>query len=115
MIRLTVLYPTTEGATFDHDYYRDKHVPLAVKTWGLAGAEIDKGVDGPYVAAVHFKFASLDAMNAALGVGRHGRRAGRRRQLHVDRAGVADQRDRRLNRTGIAIRRASTRPNSTRT
>ena len=34
MIRLSVLYPATEGATFDHDYYRDKHVPLAVKTWG---------------------------------------------------------------------------------
>ena len=54
MIRLSVLYPKTEGATFDHDYYRDTHVPLAVKTWGLDGAEIDKGVDGPYVAAVHF-------------------------------------------------------------
>ena len=35
MIRLSVYYPTTEGATFDHDYYREKHVPLAVKTWGL--------------------------------------------------------------------------------
>ena len=67
MIRLTVSYPATEGATFDHDYYRDKHVPLAVKTWGLAGAEIDKGIDGPLVAAVHFKFESLDAMGAAMG------------------------------------------------
>ena len=56
MIRLSVLYPTTEGATFDHDYYRDRHVPLAVKTWGLDGAEIDRGLDGPYVAAVHFRF-----------------------------------------------------------
>jgi hypothetical protein len=36
-------------------------------TWGLAGAEIDKGLDGPYVAAVHFKFASLDALQAAMG------------------------------------------------
>ena len=43
MIRLSVFYPSTEGATFDHDYYRDKHVPLAVKTWGVDGAEIDKG------------------------------------------------------------------------
>ena len=67
MIRFSVLYPSTEGATFDHDYYRDKHVPLAVKTWGLEGAEIDKGVDGPYVAAVHFTFESLEAMQAALG------------------------------------------------
>ena len=67
MIRLTVSYPSTEGATFDHDYYRNKHVPLAVKAWGLDGAEIDKGVDGPYVAAVHFKFESLEALNAAMG------------------------------------------------
>jgi uncharacterized protein (TIGR02118 family) len=66
MIRLSVFYPSTEGATFDHDYYRDKHVPLCVKTWGLDGAEIDKGVDGPNVAAVHFKFESLEAMGAAM-------------------------------------------------
>jgi uncharacterized protein (TIGR02118 family) len=66
MIRLSVFYPATEGATFDHDYYREKHVPLAVKSWGLDGAEIDKGVNGPYVAAVHFKFESEEAMNAAM-------------------------------------------------
>jgi uncharacterized protein (TIGR02118 family) len=68
MIRLSVLYPTTEGASFDHDYYRDNHVPLAVSTWGLDGAEIDKGIDGPYVAAVHFSFESIEAMQAAMGV-----------------------------------------------
>ena len=62
MIRLSVFYPSTEGATFDHDYYRTKHVPLALKTWGLDSAEIDKGVDGPNVAAVHFKFESLEAL-----------------------------------------------------
>jgi uncharacterized protein (TIGR02118 family) len=66
MVRLSVLYPTTDGASFDHDYYRDKHVPLAVSTWGLDGAEIDKGIDGPYVAAVHFRFDSLEAMGAAM-------------------------------------------------
>ena len=67
MIRLSVFYPTTEGATFDHDYYRDTHVPLAVKAWGLSGADIDKGLDGPYVAAVHFTFDSMDALGAAMG------------------------------------------------
>ena len=66
MIRLSVFYPVTEGATFDHDYYRDHHVPLAVKTWGLDGAEIDKGVDGPYCAGVHFRFESPEALSAAL-------------------------------------------------
>jgi len=66
MIRLSVYYPKTDDATFDHDYYRDKHVPLAVKTWGLDGAEIDKGVDGPHEAAVHFRFESLEAMGAAM-------------------------------------------------
>jgi uncharacterized protein (TIGR02118 family) len=66
MIRLSVFYPTTEGATFDHDYYRNSHIPLAVKTWGLDGAEIDRGVDGPYVAAVHFRFPSQEAMTKAM-------------------------------------------------
>jgi uncharacterized protein (TIGR02118 family) len=61
-----VLYPSSEGSTFDHDYYRDKHVPLAMRAWGLSKAEIDKGVDGPYVAAVHFEFDSVDSMQAAL-------------------------------------------------
>ncbi len=68
MIRLSVLYPATDGATFDHDYYRNKHVPLAVKTWGLERADIDKGIDGPYVAAVHFTFESLEDMGAKMGV-----------------------------------------------
>ena len=66
MIRFSVLYPTTEGATFDHDYYRDTHVPLALRAWGLQEAEIDRGIDGPYIAAVHMKFDSLDAMGEAL-------------------------------------------------
>lgn len=66
MIRLSVFYPTTEGATFDHDYYRDKHVPLCLETWGLPSAEIDKGVDGPYVAAVHMRFDSMEAFQAAM-------------------------------------------------
>jgi uncharacterized protein (TIGR02118 family) len=64
MIRLSVFYPSAEGATFNHDYSR---VPLCVKTWGIDDVEIDQGVNGPYVAAVHFKFASTDALNAAMG------------------------------------------------
>ncbi|HEV7720688.1 MAG TPA: EthD family reductase [Iamia sp.] len=68
MIRFSVPYAAGEGKTFDHDYYRDSHVPLAVRTWGVERFEIDRGVDGPYVAAVHFFFDSLEAMGAALAV-----------------------------------------------
>lgn len=32
----------------------------------MDGAEIDKGVDGPHEAAVHFVFDSLDAMGVAM-------------------------------------------------
>lgn len=69
MIRLSVLYPKTDGADFDHDYYRNSHVPLACQTWGLAAdnAQIDKGVDGPYEAAVHFTFDSIESLGAAMG------------------------------------------------
>ena len=69
MIRFSVLYPSGEGSTFDKDYYVSTHVPLAVKNWGLepSAASIDIGINGPYVAAVHFLFADNDAMGAALG------------------------------------------------
>ena len=66
MIRLSVFYPSSEGSTFDHDYYREKHVPLAIRAWGLTTADIDKGVDGPYVAAVPFEFDSVEAIQAAM-------------------------------------------------
>jgi uncharacterized protein (TIGR02118 family) len=66
MIRLSVYYPAADGAKFDHDYYRDKHVPLCTSTWNIKDVEIDRGVDGPYVAAVHFKFPSQEALQAAM-------------------------------------------------
>jgi uncharacterized protein (TIGR02118 family) len=68
VIRFSVYSPDGEGATFDHDYYRDSHIPLCCETWGLEGAEIDRGMTGPYVAAVHFLFDSQEAMHQALAV-----------------------------------------------
>lgn len=74
MITFSVYYPKTDGASFDHDYYVNSHVPLAVEAWGLdaSQARIEKGLDGPYEAAVHFTFDSMDAMGAALGSERTG-------------------------------------------
>lgn len=66
MIRVSVLYPSGDDTTFDHDYYRDTHIPLCTSTWDVT-AEIDKGVNGPYVAMVHFFFESMDQFQAAMG------------------------------------------------
>ncbi len=65
-IRMSVFYPATDGAAFDHDYYRDHHIPLCRQTWNPASTEIDRGIDGPYVAAVHFTFPSREALNEAM-------------------------------------------------
>jgi uncharacterized protein (TIGR02118 family) len=67
MIKLSVSYPSGDGTTFDHDYYAGTHVPLCNSTFSPAKTEIDKGIDGPNVAGVHFYFDSMEAMQAALG------------------------------------------------
>jgi uncharacterized protein (TIGR02118 family) len=74
MITVSVLYPATEGASFDHDYYRDKHIPLIEERLGdaLKGVRIEKGVgngmggDPPFVAGVHMLFDSMDAFGSAM-------------------------------------------------
>ncbi|OAA25865.1 hypothetical protein UG55_101966 [Frankia sp. EI5c] len=66
MIRLSVLYPKTEGATFDHDYYLNSHIPMACRMWGLTQVEVDRGIRGPYVAAAHFRFESMDELKKAM-------------------------------------------------
>ena len=34
MIKVSVMYPNTPGARFDHEYYRDKHMPLVKNRMG---------------------------------------------------------------------------------
>ena len=48
MIKVSVMYPYTEGARFDHDYYRDTHMPLLKARMGDAckSYTIDKGLAG---------------------------------------------------------------------
>ena len=66
MIRLSVIYPSGEGTTFDHDYYAATHIPMAIEAFHPHKTEIDKGVDGPNVAAAHFTFDSMDALQSAM-------------------------------------------------
>lgn len=74
MIKLSVFYPAEGGETFDHAYYRDKHMPLIQQRLGAAclGYEIDKGLAGgapdsaaPFVAMCHIFSPSLEAFQAA--------------------------------------------------
>jgi uncharacterized protein (TIGR02118 family) len=70
MIKVTVMYPNTPGARFDHVYYRDKHMPLVQARMGKSCKyySVDKGVAGgapgapaPYVAMCHIFCESLEA------------------------------------------------------
>ena len=74
MIRLSVFYPATEGATFDHDYYREKHMPLVKARMGDACRyyTIDKGLAGgapgepaTYVGMCHIFAESVEAFQRA--------------------------------------------------
>lgn len=48
MIKVSVMYPNTPGARFDHQYYRDKHMPLIKERMGAKCKyyTIDKGLAG---------------------------------------------------------------------
>lgn len=76
MIKVSVMYPNTPGARFNHDYYRDRHMPLVKARMGarckyytvdkgLAGAE--PGTPATYVAMCHIFCDSLEAFQAGFG------------------------------------------------
>ena len=76
MIKVTVMYPYTEGARFDHAYYRDKHMPLLKARMGDACLHytIDKGVAGgrpgtppAFVGMCHVYADSVDSFQKAFG------------------------------------------------
>lgn len=76
MIKISVMYPNTPGARFDHDYYRDNHLPLLKARMGDACLyyTIDKAISGgapdtpaPYVAMCHIFSESLEAFQAGIG------------------------------------------------
>jgi uncharacterized protein (TIGR02118 family) len=76
VIRVSVLYPNSEGTHFDEDYYVNKHMPMVADKLASAMVryEIDKGVAGatpgapaPFVAAVHMFFDSLQSFQGAFG------------------------------------------------
>ena len=78
MVRVSVLYPNSEEARFDHDYYAGEHMALVWKILGPRGlvrAEVDRGVAGapgqpaPYVAIGHIYFESFEQFEQAFSEG----------------------------------------------
>ena len=76
MIKVSVMYPNTPGARFDHDYYRDKHMPLLKKCMGDACLyyTVDKGLAGgspgeppAFVGMCHIFCDSVDSFEKAFG------------------------------------------------
>ena len=74
MIRVTVLYPRTEGARFDWAYYTGSHLPLVRRKLGAAlkGLSIEQGLAGgdpgsppPFAAVAVLSFDSVEAFQAA--------------------------------------------------
>lgn len=70
MIKVTILYPNSEGKKFDMDYYSTKHMPMIASLLGdsLKMFEIDKGIGGrtpqdpiPYLAIGYLYFDRLSA------------------------------------------------------
>ncbi|MEM7486191.1 MAG: EthD family reductase [Bacteroidota bacterium] len=68
MIKVTILYPNSEGKTFDMDYYTNKHMPMLANVLGdsLKFYTIDKGISGrtpddtiPYLAIGYLYFDKL--------------------------------------------------------
>jgi uncharacterized protein (TIGR02118 family) len=74
MIKATIGYPFTEGTRFDHDYYRNSHLPMVKATLSprLRRLAVDRGLVGgepgsnpPYVIVGHLYFDSLESMTEA--------------------------------------------------
>jgi uncharacterized protein (TIGR02118 family) len=76
MIKVTVMYPNTPGARFNHEYYRDKHMPLLKARMGESckSYTVDKGLAGaapdapaPYIAMCHIFCDSVEAFQSGFG------------------------------------------------
>ncbi len=74
MLVITVMYPGSDGARFDHAYYNETHMPLVRRLWGSMGLQHDqvmRGVIAPdgaapaYMVTTLLTFDSMDRFKAA--------------------------------------------------
>lgn len=74
MIKVSVLYPNSDGVRFDMQYYLERHLPMCREMLGAAcrSIAVDHGVGGAmpgspatYVVMAHMLFDSVAAYQAA--------------------------------------------------
>ena len=84
LVKISVMYPFTEGKTFNMEYYETTHMPMVAKFLGsnLVKYTIEKGVASgipnqplPYMAIGTFYVKSLEEYQAAIGPNRDAIRA----------------------------------------
>jgi uncharacterized protein (TIGR02118 family) len=74
MIKVSVMYPNSEGSRFDMAYYCATHIPLVRQKLGAAlkGVAVEQGIGGaipgspaPYLALGHLLFDSVEAFQTS--------------------------------------------------
>ena len=76
MIKVSVMYPNAPGARFNHDYYRDTHMPMVKALMGESclSYTVDKGLAGgvpgmaaTYIGMCHIFCESVESFQAGFG------------------------------------------------
>ena len=66
-VKVSVLYPASEGSTFDMEYYNTKHRAIVERVLKPETFEVEQGLDGqPFMATGHLLFDSMEAMQAGM-------------------------------------------------
>jgi len=75
MVKISVMYVNKPGARFDHEYFRDRHMPLVMQRLGsrCVSYTIDRGLAGrapglaaPFAAMSHILCESVEAFHSGL-------------------------------------------------
>jgi uncharacterized protein (TIGR02118 family) len=76
MIKVSVMYPNTPGARFNHEYYANKHMPFVKQRMGDACKfyTVDKGIAGgapgtaaTYIGMCHIYCDSVESFQKGFG------------------------------------------------
>jgi uncharacterized protein (TIGR02118 family) len=66
MIKVSVMYPKGDDATFDMEYYKTTHFEIVERTMAPVRWDIESGVDGPYLAIGNLYFDSMEALQEGM-------------------------------------------------